>query len=209
MSFEAAGRRYARIATNLAVRSPRLWRLLRPLLRLEFERIAPTWDAMRSEGAFAPYEAALARIETAPRRALDVGTGTGTGAFALARRFPHAEVVGADMAEAMIAEARRKIPGDLRGRVRFDVADAAALPYEDESFDVVALGNMIPFFDELDRVLTRGGSLVFAFSSGADTPIYVPPDKLRSELSGRGFTDFAEISAGAGTALLARKPRHP
>ena len=199
------GQRIARLTTNLVVRSPRLWRLLRPVTRIQFDRLAPRWDAMRSETAYAPYEAALERVDP-PSRALDLGTGTGGGAFALARLFPKAEIVGADLAEAMVGEARRKTPADLRDRVRFDVADAASLPYDDASFDLVGLGNMIPFFDELARVLAPGGWVVFAFSGGAGTPIYVPSERLREELSRRGFTDFAEISTEPGTAFLARKP---
>ena len=64
---------------------------------------------------------------------------------------------------------------------------------------------MIPFFDELARVTAPGGTVVFSFSVGPDTPIYVPPDVLRRELSKRGFTDFADFAAGTGTALTARK----
>jgi ubiquinone/menaquinone biosynthesis C-methylase UbiE len=208
MNLEELGRRFARVATNAVVRSPLAWRLFRPLMRLQFERLARRWDAMRSEGAYAPYEAALERVEP-PRRALDVGTGTGEGAFAIARRFASAEVVGVDLAPAMVEEARRKTPDALAGRVMFAVADAAALPYPDESFELVALGNMIPFFDELARVLAPRGSAVFAFSAGPETPIYVPLERLRDELARRGFADFAQISAGNGTALVARKHDRP
>ncbi len=204
MSLQSLGQRYARLATDVAVGHPRLWMLVRPLMRIQFDRMAGRWDTMRSDGAFAPFEAALERVE-APSRALDVGTGTGDGAFAVARRFPAAEVVGADLAEAMIERAREKTPDDLRGRVRFDRADAFDLPYEDAAFDLVTLANMIPFFDELGRVIRPGGAVLLAFSAGSETPIYVPPERLRAELSRRGFTDFAEISAGRGTAFLARK----
>ena len=204
MNLETAGRRFARLATNVAVRNPRLWRPLRPLMRLMFDRMASRWDAMRSEGAFAPYEAALERVDP-PRRALDVGTGTGEGALAIARRFPEAEVVGVDLAEEMLSRARAKVPPELARRVRFEAADASKLPYADASFDLVALGNMIPFFDELERVTAPGGFVLFAFSGGPETPIYVPPERVRAELEPRGFTDFAEISAGPGTAFLARK----
>ena len=65
---------------------------------------------------------------------------------------------------------------------------------------------MIPFFDELARVVAPGGSVVFAYSGGAGTPIYVPPERLRAELERRGFADFAEFKAGRGTSFLARKP---
>ena len=64
---------------------------------------------------------------------------------------------------------------------------------------------MIPFFDELARVLAPGGQALFAFSSGADTPIYVAPERLQAELGRRGFAEFADFTAANGTALLARK----
>jgi len=200
------GQKFARLATNAVLRSPRLWRLFRPLMRMQFDAIAPQWDAMRTPGHLSPYEVALGAVDPAPTRALDVGTGTGQGAFAIARRFPHAEVVGVDLASRMLAEATRNIPPELRDRVRFEQADASALPYPDASFDLVAHANMIPFFDELVRVLQPGRQALFAFSGGAATPIYVPPERLRQELGRRGFTEFAEFEAGPGTALVARKP---
>jgi ubiquinone/menaquinone biosynthesis C-methylase UbiE len=191
------------------MRNPRLWSLLRRPMRFQFDRLAPRWDSMRTGHAYVPYEAALEEVEPPPKRALDLGTGTGGAAFAIARRFPEAEVVGADISDRMIEQARRNVTDDLRNRVRFEVADASKLPYEDGAFDLVGLSNMIPFFDELDRVLAPGGLLIFAFSGGAETPIYVPPERLRSELERRGFTDFAEFSTNPGTALIARKPDDP
>jgi ubiquinone/menaquinone biosynthesis C-methylase UbiE len=203
--LEALGRKFARVTTNQVVRRPGLWRLFRPLMRAQFNRLAPVWDEFRYPDSFKPLDAALAAVDP-PRRALDVGTGTGAAAFAVARRFPSAEVVGADLAAEMIGEAKRKTPLELADRVRFEQVDAERLPYADESFDLVTLANMIPFFDELERVLAPGGQLVFAFSGGAETPIYVPFDRLRDELTRRGFADFAEFAAGRGTSLVARKP---
>ena len=97
------------------------------------------------------------------------------------------------------------LPPELAGRVHFQQGDASRLPYDDASFNLVGLANMIPFFDELARVLAAGGGAIVAFSSGSETPIYVATERLRRELEPRGFTDFAEFSAGSGTALLARK----
>jgi ubiquinone/menaquinone biosynthesis C-methylase UbiE len=199
------GQRFARLATDVAVRWPRLWRLFRPFVRRQFDRIAPEWGQMRSADAFEPLEAALAELGEPPRRVLDLGTGTGLAAFVAATRFPEAEVVGADIAPEMLAQARSGTPTELTARIRFEVADADALPYDDGTFDLVTLANMIPFFDELARVTAPGGALVFSFSAGDETPIFVPSERLRSELGRRGFTDFAEFSAGRGTALLARK----
>ncbi len=205
---EAIGRKFARVTTNVAVRNPRLWKLLRPLMRRQFDALAPVWESMRMEDSLAPYEAGLQALESGPSRALDLGTGTGAGAFAIARRFPETEVVGADMSTRMLAEAERQLPEDLRARVSFQRADASALPFADGSFELVAHANMIPFFDEVARVLAPGGHALFAFSSGATTPIYVPMERLRAELEPRGFTDFAEFNAGRGNALLARKRDH-
>jgi hypothetical protein len=64
---------------------------------------------------------------------------------------------------------------------------------------------MIPFFDELARVVAPEGTLVLSFSRGAETPIYVAPERLREELGGRGFAEFAEFSAKPATALRAQR----
>ena len=199
------GCKFARFTTDQVVRQPRLWRLFRGLMRLQFERLAPVWDRMRGPEAFAALEAALDAVETPPKRALDLGTGTGEAALLVARRFPEAEVVGVDLAPAMLEEARRKTPPDLADRVRFEEGDASRLAYPDGLFDLVTLANMIPFFDELARVVAPGGRVVFSFSAGPETPIYVPPGRLREELARRGFADFAEFAVGPGTALVARK----
>lgn len=200
-----AGQRFARVVTDVVVRRPVLWKVFRGATRRQFDRLAPVWDANRSAEAFAPVEVALDALDGPPRRSLDLGTGTGSVARIVARRFPDAEVVGVDIAEGMIQEARRKLPAELAQRVRFDVADATKLPYDDGAFNLVTLGNMIPFFDELARVVAPGGHVLFSFSSGPETPIWVPPQRLKRELAARGFTDFADFAVGRGTALVGTK----
>jgi len=197
-----AGQRFARLVTEVVVRRPTLWRLFRGPMRKQFDRLAPVWDSMRDPQAFAPVEVALERLPSPPRHVLDLGTGTGSVARLVASRFPEADVVGADISERMIDEARKRTDSQ---RVRYEVADAERLPYDDGSFDLVTLGNMIPFFDELTRIVASGGHVLFAFSGGPGTPIYVAPARLRDELGRRGFVEFAELSAGRGTAFLATK----
>jgi malonyl-CoA O-methyltransferase len=200
-----AGQRLARLVTDVVVRRPALWRLFRGSIRRQFDKLAPEWDAIRSAGHNESLQAALDAVPAVPRRVLDVGTGTGTAARAIASRWPDAEVNGVDVSERMVAEARRLLPPELAGRVRFEHADASALPFLDGSFDLVTLANMIPFFDELERVLAPGGHVVFAWSVGPETPIYVAPERLRSELQRRGFSEFRVLEAEPGTAVLARK----
>ena len=196
------GQRFVRFATDVVVRRPALWRLFRGPMRRQFDRLAPKWDSMRGPDSLAPLEAALDRLSEPPRRVLDIGTGTGAAARLVAARSRQADVIGVDVSQRMVDEARRLTDST---RVRLQAADAEQLPFDAASFDLVTLNNMIPFFDELARVLTPDGHLVVAFTGGSGTPIYVPPERLRSELRRRGFAEFAEVSAGRGTALLARR----
>ena len=114
-------------------------------------------------------------------------------------------MVGVDLAPGMVEQARQRTPPELVERVRFEQGDAAKLPFEDGAFDLVQLADMIPFFEELARVTAPGGHLVLSFSAGPETPIWVPPERLRRELGAHGFADFADFEAGGGTALLARR----
>jgi ubiquinone/menaquinone biosynthesis C-methylase UbiE len=201
----AAGRKFARLTTRAVVARPRLWRFFRGPLRAQFDALAPEWDDILGDEALAPLAVALSRLETAPVRVLDLGSGTGKAARLVAERFPQAEVIGVDLAPAMVEEARRLLPQGLDSRIRFEVADASAVPFGDGEFDLVVLLNMIPFFDELARVTAPGGTVVVAHVSGPSTPIWTPPQTLRARLAPLGFERFEEIAAGSGTALLARR----
>jgi SAM-dependent methyltransferase len=205
---ERLGRRYARFVTDVVVARPALWRMLRGPLRNQFDRLAGAWETRRGPEALAPLEAALDRVPSASR-ALDLGTGTGKAARLVAARYPQATVVGVDISPAMIEQASALLPPELAGRVRYEVADASALPFPDASFDLVVLLNMIPFFAELARVTAPGATAVFASFSGPKTPIYVPPETLRGRLEPLGFASFEELSAGEGSAFLARRAAPP
>ncbi len=194
------GQRFARLVTGAVVRRPLLWRLFRRPLRAMFDGLAPMWETRIGPHHLWALDLALEDVP-APSRVLDLGTGTGVVALALAERYPEAEVVGIDLSPAMIEEARRKLPADPASRVRFEVGDASSLAYPAGSFDLVVLSNMIPFYDELARVVAPGGTLVLSFSKGAATPIYVAPQRLRRELGRRGFAEFAEFSAEPATAV--------
>lgn len=97
-------------------------------------------------------------------RILDVGTGTGYFAALLAA-MGH-EVTGIDLTPAMIDEAK-SFARDLGVSAHFEVMDAQALSYPDESFDAVVTRNLtwtLPeperAYSEWLRVLRRGGVLL-------------------------------------------------
>ena len=96
-------------------------------------------------------------------RFLDVATGTGGVALPAARAG--AQVTGQDISADQLAKARAAAETAALA-IRFDEGDAQELPYEDESFDVVAsaFGAIFaPDHDraarELTRVLRHGGRL--------------------------------------------------
>ena len=184
------GRSYARFATNVAVRFPRLWPLVRPLIRKQFDVLAPVWDTMRSPDAFAPVETALATVDGPVETALDVGTGTGSAALVIAERFREARVVGVDIAPEMVERARQKARDSAN--LSFEHGDASALPFDDASFDLVTAANMIPFFDELARVVRPGGTLVACVLTRPANP------DLRPERSDPQGTDRTGIHGLCG-----------
>lgn len=193
--------RFARFVTNLVVRAPFLWRFFRGTMRRQFDQLAPVWDETRVDPAkLAPLQAALESLPDPPARALDIGTGTGAAARLVSTVWPDAEVTGVDASPGMIEEARRLSTGQT-----YVVADASRLPFADASFDVVTLNNMIPFFSEIARVTTPGGVVAICYTRGAETPIWVPPERIQNELVSRGFAHVADFPSGPGIAVLARK----
>ncbi len=193
----------ARWTTNVVTRVPFMWRVMRGPLTSRFDELSAEWESKRlSPEHLVSFNAALDRIDAQPQRILDLGTGTGAAARAMATRWPEAEVLGIDASHGMIGEARARASSE---RERYEIGDASKLAVADGAFELVAMVNMIPFYDELARVTAPGGTLVAAFSRGPDTPIYVPLERMRRELERRGFTQIAEISAGPGVSLLAVK----
>jgi SAM-dependent methyltransferase len=96
---------------------------------------------------------------------LDVGCGTGNLAFAIAKRVNAKSIAGIDFSKAYVENARSN---NRSPQISFEVGDATALPYGDNSFDRV-LSMLVLFFIpdankavlEMKRV-ARSGSTVAA-----------------------------------------------
>jgi demethylmenaquinone methyltransferase/2-methoxy-6-polyprenyl-1,4-benzoquinol methylase len=116
-----------------------------------FDRIAGVYDVMNSvmtaglHHRWRERATDLARVGPGTR-ALDVATGTGDLAIALARRG--GDVIGSDFSEGMLERARAKSP-----EVRWEQANALALPYADDVFDAATVGFGARNFSDLDRGL--------------------------------------------------------
>lgn len=137
-------------------------------VRAMFDRIAGPYDAMNSVMTAGLHHrwrrraADLAQLRPGDR-ALDVATGTGDVAVELARRVgPSGEVIGSDFSEGMLERARQKEPG-----IRWEWANAMALPYADGEFAAATVGFGARNFSALDRglaemarVVRRGGRVV-------------------------------------------------
>jgi SAM-dependent methyltransferase len=198
-----------RVGSRLIVSAPWLWPLLRRPARRIWERMAQRWDEdVKPDWAdhVAPLAAACERLDRAPSRILEVGTGTGAGAVMLARRFPDAEVMGVDLSEAMVSAARAKRPDDVIGRLDFAVGDAASLDFAPSAFDLIAHLNIPPFIDEVARLVRPGGYVVVADSFGPGTPSYIPERVLRKRLERRGLRAVVSGHAEAGTFFIAQRP---
>ena len=193
----------------LVARAPAAWPLLRAPVRRFFDRSANGWDERTGAGSpehLAALAAGLLHVRPEPERALDIGTGTGSGALLVAREFPRARVRGVDLSEEMIRLARARVGLDPEGRIAFRVADAAALPWEDGSFDLVTQINMPPFFAEIARVLRPGGHAVIAASWGAATPFYTSDAVLTRGFARHGLEPVESGTAHEGTYFVARLP---
>lgn len=98
--------------------------------------------------------------DLAPGRALDLACGAGRNALWLASRGW--EVVAIDGASEAIRILRERDPA-IDARV-MDLEAGAPLPFDDESFDLVAILYYLhrPLFAEAQRVVKRGGIVVCA-----------------------------------------------
>jgi len=144
-------------------------------VRAMFDRIAVVYDAMNTamtaglHHRWRAHAAALAGARPGDR-VLDLATGTGDLAFALAPHVaPGGEVVGCDFSEAMLerAQSKARTKGAPGVELRFEVADALALPYAADSFDAATVGfgarnfqDLACGMTELARVVRGGGRVV-------------------------------------------------
>jgi len=165
-----------------------------------FAPLGPTYDRVSAVLSFGQdprwRRFLVSRIEAGPGdRVIDVATGTGLVARELVRA-KGCSVVGVDQSAAMLAEARRR----LNGQVELVEATADALPFADGEFDALTFTYLLRYVDdpaatlrELVRVVRPGGTI-------AGLEFGLPRGVARSlwELWVRGGLPLAGAAIGRG-----------
>ncbi len=166
---------------------------------------APAYDQQCLQRAV--YQPAQDEVIAALRshqsgRVADIACGTGILAARIADELLPEEVYGVDMADGMLAQARRR-----SSSVHWKKGPAEELPFADGFLDAVVTTSAFHFFDqpaalrEFHRVLAPGGLVAVAtisprqilpiqmFAAGRWAPAHNPsPAAMRNLFEGAGFT---------------------
>ena len=139
-----------------------------------FDNIAPTYDKLNhvlsmNVDKLWRRHALKEIVDGTAQRILDVACGTGDSTVSIARAAGEGSTVtGVDISEGMMALVEGKAAkAGVGERIRLQVADGEALPYEDGTFDRVTCAFGIRNFEhkekglaEFRRVLKPGGKAV-------------------------------------------------
>jgi len=130
-----------------------------------------------------------------PSCIIDVGCGTGRLLRAAAVRWPEAQLFGIDPAEQMVSEANRLNPNAI-----FKLASAEALPFSDQTADIVLSSlsfhhwaNQKKGLQEIARVLRPGG--LFCLSDHTILLAKLFSEKVKSR------NQIRALIVGAGLAV--------
>jgi ubiquinone/menaquinone biosynthesis C-methylase UbiE len=141
-------------------------------------------------------------------RVLDVATGAGYIAAAAALRG--ADTIGIDFSAAQVRTARERYPS-----VRFDQADAEALPFDPDTFDAVVngfgmchLSNPDIALREAFRVLRRGGCMAFTVWTRPNTQWVLEPYTQPFALTAQWTSAFRPVRTSFCSAIPSIASEH-
>lgn len=126
-----------------------------------FDRISPNYDQLNhllSLNIDKVWRRKTAKIvsKSQPKTILDLATGTADLAIQLAKKNPQARIVGVDFSEKMLEIGKEKIEKQhLENQIEMLQGDAAALPFEGNSFDAVTVAFGVRNFENLNQGLSE------------------------------------------------------
>jgi demethylmenaquinone methyltransferase / 2-methoxy-6-polyprenyl-1,4-benzoquinol methylase len=117
-----------------------------------YDRLAPVYDVWSALTESKSRGAALqhARIVDG-EDVLEIAVGTGKTLGAIARKNPHGTIRGIDLSPGMVSKAKRRMANHSGcSGVEITQGDAHALPYSDDSFDLVVVSYLFDLLPEHD-----------------------------------------------------------
>jgi ubiquinone/menaquinone biosynthesis C-methylase UbiE len=128
--------------------------------RQDWNRVAGGWEKwdrfFDEQMAFLNHRLVADSRLRAGMQVLDLGSGTGYPALLGARTVgPIGSIIGMDLAEQMLAVARRKATALGLVNVTFRPGDVTALPFEANSFDAVTSRFCLMFLPEIPKAATE------------------------------------------------------
>jgi ubiquinone/menaquinone biosynthesis C-methylase UbiE len=190
---------------------------------IDFSKRAAAYDGgIMGKASQRFYNLLIREVELQPKAVvLDVGCGTGTILKRLANK---ADIVGygVDIAEKMIAEAKKKCP-----QMNFTIASCDKLPFSNQTFDVVTacmayhhFSNQEGFAKEAARILKPGGVLYITdprfpwivrktlngfFRLFRTAGAFHKPKEIENRLAQYGFTGIGTAVHGYAQIVKLRK----
>ena len=193
--------------------------LVRRQFGLNAERYVSSYDHSKGESLDRMVEV----VDPKPTwSVLDIATGGGHTALAFAPRVR--QVIATDITQEMLTAAERFVSGKGITNVRFQEADACALPFRDAEFDLVTcrvaphhFPDCAQFVREMARVLKPGGVAAMIDNVVPEDPLtdhyinsfekFRDPSHVRALRASEWLRLFQEAGFTVGTTEIFRKAR--
>ncbi len=182
------------------------YRVSKAAMRSAFDKAADTYDeaALLQREVASRLDERLQLVKISPQVILDLGVGTGFSCQLLGRRYPEAQLLVMDIAEAMLIRAKSR--QGLQQRLQTVCGDMEHLPLASDSIDLIHSNLTLQWcsdpelaFAEFARVLKPAGLVMFT-TFGPDTlqELRISWSRADAHVHVNAFMDMHDI----GDALM-------